>query len=55
MKLKEGEGVVAYLKKRGLIETYKKAKLDFQKVDFRIIADKKRKPYAAGVFQFRIT
>ncbi|MEM8893548.1 MAG: hypothetical protein AAGC88_03155 [Bacteroidota bacterium] len=55
MQLKEGAGIVKYLKQRGLFDAYKKAKKFFENDDFKIIDAKPRKPKSAGIYQFRIT
>ena len=54
MQLREGKGVLEYLKKRNLLKQYKSAKAYFEADNFKIIDTKPRKPKKLGVFQFKI-
>lgn len=55
MKIREGKGVVDYLKKRNLLKQYREVKKQFELGNFKVIDAKPRKPKSMGVFQFRIT
>lgn len=54
MKVLEEEGIVEYLKKRGLEKPYLKAKEYMEMGFFEIVDLRKRKPKTANIFYFKI-
>ena len=55
MKVIEDDNVVQYLKERGLVEQYQKAKHFITIGLFHSVCLKKRKPRSAGIWSFRVT
>jgi hypothetical protein len=54
MKIIEEKSIFKYLKKRGLLTQYKKAKNNIEAGLFDKVKFKKRKPGSHEIFQFRI-
>ncbi len=50
----EKEEVISYLKKRGLVAKYLKAKSNISQNNFRAVDLKKRKPHSDNIWYFRI-
>lgn len=54
MKVLEEEGIVAYIKKRNLVNPYLKAKKFMESGFYESVDLRKRKPKSSGVYYFKI-